>query len=144
MTGAAAAQKWVPMPRWSRLLGEPQPVPETWRGHVVEPERPGPRSPVEAQVGAAVHHGVRRLPWQPSCLAQAAAAQAMLRRKGSPGVVVIGLKPTAGPGPWDAHAWLVVESGVLVGGAAANGFTPTTVFEAPGGPTAAQLASPDG
>jgi hypothetical protein len=59
----------------------------------------------------------------------------MLRQLGSPGVVVIGLRPSdpTPAAPWDAHAWLLGRHGALTGGRAARGFTATTVFQVPGG-----------
>ncbi len=61
----------------------------------------------------------------------------MLRRRGKPGVVVVGLRST--DGAWDAHAWLLGERGALTGGPAADGFTATTVFEVPGGVRAVDI-----
>ncbi len=61
----------------------------------------------------------------------------MLRRRGKPGVVVIGLR--SADGEWDAHAWLLGERGALTGGIASEGFTATTVFEVPGGLKAADV-----
>ena len=61
----------------------------------------------------------------------------MLRRRGEPGVVVIGLRPS--DGEWDAHAWLLGRRGAITGGTAAAGFTATTVFEVAGGLIAADV-----
>jgi hypothetical protein len=119
----------APMRYWAFLLGRPRPVPGDWRGRAVERlARTGPASGRERLVVQAVHRAGRRLPWRPSCLAQAAAGQVMLRRRGSAGVVVIGLRPGAGGGS-PAHAWLLGPSGPLLGAAASTGFTPVTVFE---------------
>lgn len=142
----AALQKWVPMRRWSRLLGRPAAVPETWRGRVVEGLAAGWSDRGERRVARAVATAVRVLPWEPSCLAQAAAAQILLRQQGRSGVVVIGLRP-GGDGsptgsPWSAHAWFVGRQGALTGGPAAEGFTATTVFEVPGGLTAEEVVMP--
>jgi hypothetical protein len=80
------------------------------------------------------------LPFEPSCLAQATAGQVMLRRRGQPGVVVIGLRPPTAASPvaefptgedrdrWGAHAWLMGSAGALTGGPAAEGFTAINVF----------------
>lgn len=78
------------------------------------------------------------LPWSPSCLAEAAAAQVLLRQAGESGVVVIGLRRQEGGG-WDAHSWLLGRRGALTGGPAAQGFTATTVYERPGGLRAVEV-----
>lgn len=50
--------------------------------------------------------------------------------------------PQGGAGAsWEAHAWLVGRTGVLTGGPAARGFTATSVFQVPGRPSAADLAT---
>ena len=134
MVVGAAAQKWVPMPRWSGVLGDHAGVPHAWRGQSVTelPESAG--DDVERAIAIAVDRALAHLPAQPSCLAQAFAGQAMLRRRGRGGVVVIGLRRGAtGDGRWDAHAWLLGREGALTGGPAAAGFTATTVFETSGG-----------
>jgi hypothetical protein len=140
LAAGSAAQKWVPMRRWSGWLGSVGAVPEAWRGRPVERHVRAARTPVEIGVESAIVNGSRRLPWEPSCLAQAAAAQVMLRRRGTGGVVVIGLR-RSDDGAWDAHAWLMTASGVLTGGAASRGFTATSVFEVPGQVTSDELAS---
>lgn len=126
-----ALQKWVPMERWSGLLGEHGPVPQQWQGSAIVRLPARVDGQVEKAVAFAIQSGARRLPWKPTCLAEATAGQVMLRRRGGPGVVVIGLRPNGTP-KWDAHAWLLGRRGALTGGPAAQGFTPTTVFEFPG------------
>lgn len=89
-----------------------------------------------AAVGRAVTAAARRLPWHPLCLEQALAAALMLRRRGVPsrlclGVAVAGTKGSAGGvsgGGFRAHAWLTVADGTVCGGAAAAGFTPIVAF----------------
>lgn len=141
LTVGSAVQRWVPIRHWASWLGESVPVPQPWRGTAVQRMvRTQPR-PVDTQVKAAIESGSRHLPWTPSCLAQAIAAQAMLRRRHSAGVVVIGLRRPDTGGDWAAHAWLMVPSGVLTGGPAARGFTATGVFEVPGAVTGEQIAA---
>lgn len=139
---AAAAQRWAPMPRWSWAIGEPGPVPEEWVGRAQHGIPAAAASAAEARVAVAVGRASRLLPFEPTCLAQACAGQVMLRRRGEPGAVVVGLRPAAAtqaepaalgsPSPrgslWEAHAWLLGSGGALTGGAAAFGFTATTVF----------------
>lgn len=132
-----AAQRLVPMTRWSRVIGTHAAVPDEWS---VLPEQAVPVRSAdleEDRVRRAIRRGAERLPWTPSCLAEAAAGQIMLRRRGKPGVVVIGLQPTEET--WDAHAWLLGARGALTGGPAAAGFTATTVFEVAGGLRAAEV-----
>lgn len=119
------------MTRWGRLLGTPAEVPDTWRGQVVGVLPTQAASPEEARVASAVRRACRRLSWEPTCLAQAAAGQLMLRRRGGAGVVVIGLRAQRGA-PWEAHAWLLGKCGALTGGRAADGFTAATVYQFPG------------
>ncbi len=139
LVAAAGAQRWVPMPRWSTLLGKVGSPPDKWKGPSAEgvPERAG--SPTERRVALAVGRASSALPFTPTCLAQATAGQLMLRLRGEPGTVVVGLippTPTRGminPGvdvqpAWGAHAWLMGSVGSLAGGPAAAGFTATTVF----------------
>ncbi len=129
VTAAAAAQKWVPMPRWSPLIGRQAPVPAQWRGQAVETLPVAAGSLTERRVAGSVRRASQLLPWEPTCLAQATAGQVMLRRRGEPGRVVIGLRrPDQPDRPWDAHAWLLGTKGALTGGPAAAGFTATTVF----------------
>lgn len=142
LTVGGAVQRWVPMTRWAGWLGTPAGVPDAWRGSAVQRLIRMTPTPLETQVRAAVNAGSEHLPWEPTCLAQALAAQVMLRRRGSAGVVVIGLRRSSaaaaegaedpGADGWEAHAWLMAPSGVLTGGPAARGFTATSVFEVPG------------
>lgn len=129
LVGTAAAQRWVPMTRWAWILGESQAVPPELVGRVTTALPTSPGNEAEREVVAALQRARRLLPFQPSCLAQAGAAQVMLRRRGSPGTLVIGLRPPADPGvPWMAHAWLIGSVGAVTGGPAAAGFTATSVF----------------
>jgi hypothetical protein len=143
LAAAGVAQRAVPIVRWSSVLGRPAAVPEGWRGQRVAalPARAATRT--ERAVAVAVRGAARRLPWKPTCLAEATAAQVLLRQAGEPGVVVIGLRPPAPGegGPWPAHAWLLGRAGALTGGAEARSFTATTVYEVPGGLTAAELVA---
>lgn len=78
-------------------------------------------------VGRAVEAAARRLPWRPACLAQALTACLMLRRRGVPSRLCIGV--VAGEGrDFQAHAWLTAAGGTVCGGAAAEGFTPIAAF----------------
>ncbi len=132
---AAAAQRFVPMPWWSGLIGEAASVPSEWRGQRIERLPSRWATPTERKVVKAIESASRLVPWAPRCLAEATAGQVMLRQFGAPGVVVIGLQPAeAAPmQTWNAHAWLLGQHGALTGGRAASGFTATTVFQVAGG-----------
>lgn len=137
------AQKRLPMVRWSWLLGQPTTAPSEWQGRRIDDLVSRAATPVEARVAGAVRQGSHRLPWEPTCLAQAVAAQIMLRQRREPGVVVIGLRqPSVASRRWDAHAWVLGGRGALTGGPAAAGFTATTVFEVPGGLSAESVQLP--
>ncbi len=141
LTAAAAAQRWVPMPRWSGVLGRPAAVPADWHGHAIIELPVAAASLPELHTVRAVRRASRLVPWSPRCLAEATTAQMLLRQQGHPGVVVIGLRPPADGSAttWDAHAWLLGHAGALTGGPAAQGFTATTVFEVPGALRAADV-----
>lgn len=125
-------QKWVPMTKWSKLLGTAGPVPPQWAGATIRVLPARAADVWERRVVVALRSANSHVPWHNTCLAEAVAAQMLLRQLGRPGVVVIGLRATES-GPWDAHAWLLGPRGALTGGPAARGFTATTVFEVPGG-----------
>jgi hypothetical protein len=142
LAGFSLAQRWLPTPRWAWLLGRSGPVPPAWSGRAVPRLIHRAAHVEEARVASAIGRAALRLPWKPTCLAQAAAAQLMLTRRVLPGVVVIGLRPPAAGSrqPMEIHAWLAGRVGVLTGGPDAEGFIPATVFEVPGGPRAVTLA----
>jgi len=141
LAAAAAAQRWVPMPRWSGVLGRPAAVPADWHGQAITDLPVAAATVDELHTVRAVRRASRLVPWSPRCLAEATAAQVLLRQRRHAGVVVIGLRPSVErhATPWDAHAWLLGRSGALTGGPAAHGFTATTVFEVPGGLRAADV-----
>lgn len=81
----------------------------------------------ESDLGIAIKRAARYLPGTHKCLAQAIAGQMMLSSLGTPGTVIIGLRPDSS-GPWDGHAWLIGQSGIVVGGEIAQNFTPVTAY----------------
>lgn len=128
------AQRLIPMPWWSRAIGRVGEVPPKWRGKKMDALPHQSSSIAEIRVARSVARAVSALPWTPTCLAEAAAGQVLLRCCGAPGVVVIGLRRTDTKmgETWETHAWLMGRSGALTGGGAASGFTATTVYEIPG------------
>lgn len=121
-------RRGVAFPRWRRLLGTAGPVSEEVQrlGHLPPTATAG----VERDIAVALRSAKRRLPYQPLCLDTAAAGQAMLRRRGRRGTVVIGLAP--GDERWGAHAWLLGDTGPMAGVQESRGFHPVTAFR-PGG-----------
>lgn len=140
VSAATVAQEWVPMTRWSLLLGRHGSVPAEWRGEAVVRLPSRTATLTESRVARSVRRASQLLPWEPTCLAEATAAQIMLRERGEAGVVVIGLRcpepaDDAAGSHWEAHAWLLGRGGAVIGGPAALGFTATTVFVPPRAPS---------
>jgi hypothetical protein len=73
----------------------------------------GAADPRARGVGRAVERMARLLPWRPSCLPQAVATRAMLRRRRIPSEGHLGIVSTA---PLEAHAWVTVRGSVVQGG----------------------------
>lgn len=73
-----------------------------------------PAEATAAWVGAAVRAASRRLPGS-SCLVEAMAAEAMLRRRGVASTLHIGVRAPSAVTPLDAHAWLECAGTVVIG-----------------------------
>jgi hypothetical protein len=129
LAAAGVTTRAVPIQRWSGLLGKPAPVPEHWADQPSASQQPAPGSPQEYRVARSIARASRLLPWTPSCLDQALAAQVLLRRAGTPGLVVIGVRRTDEAA--ETHAWVMGHAGPLTGGPTGGGFTPTSAFAAP-------------
>ncbi|MFN3990815.1 MAG: lasso peptide biosynthesis B2 protein [Erythrobacter sp.] len=56
-----------------------------------------------------------RVPWRADCLVQAMAGQRWLMRQGVASEIVIGTAKLV-PGEFEAHAWLVCEGRIVLGG----------------------------
>ena len=95
----------IPLPRWSRLLGQPATV----DGLDVNGS---PARGREGDVGGGIARAAHYFPGNYTCLDRATAGQFMLRLRGNPGAVVIGLKSD---GNGEGHAWLVGKTGVVTG-----------------------------
>jgi len=92
-----------------------------FRGYAGAPveQRTGPgrdHADDAAGVSWAIAAVSARLPWTSTCLMQAIAGQSMLRRRGIPATVRLGLARDEGTGRLLAHAWLVSGDAVLAGG----------------------------
>jgi hypothetical protein len=78
------------------------------------------------RIGHAVQAVSGRVPWQARCLAQAVVAQWMLRRRGLPGVLHLGVQVDGDT--MTAHAWTSCNDEYVVGGAGAERFMPLAAF----------------
>jgi hypothetical protein len=79
------------------------------------------------RVGWAVGVASRYTPWKTRCFAEAIAAKAMLRRRGVPSTLYLGVNKAA-EGEIAAHAWLRCGSRVLTGERALDDFTVIAQF----------------
>jgi hypothetical protein len=77
------------------------------------------------RVGHAVAAVSARLPWRPTCLRQALAAQRMLGRRGIDSRLHLGV---TGPTEPSAHAWVTVDGQPVVGGRGIERFVPLAAF----------------
>jgi hypothetical protein len=96
----------------------------------VGPARDAPAAKVSAaHVGWAVQVASARTPWQSTCLVQALAGMAMLRRRRLPGTLFLGVrKNAAATGHLAAHAWLRCGDVVLIGESGREGCAVVGVF----------------
>ena len=67
------------------------------------------------RVGFAISRTALRLPWRADCLVQVLAGQAMLRRRGIASTITVGTARHP-DGRFEAHAWLVRGTAVILGG----------------------------
>jgi hypothetical protein len=77
------------------------------------------------RVGRAVERVARALPWHPTCLRQALAAQRMLRRRRIACRLQVGV---TAPSTGTAHAWVTVEDHAVVGRAGLESLVPLAAF----------------
>jgi hypothetical protein len=116
---ARLAIKFLPF-RWiKRGWGESQAAP---------PEKPDATPPeLLERISRAVAKASRHLPWDCACLAQAMAAKAMLKRRGIPSTLCLGLT-TDGEARVRGHAWLKCGEQVLTGRQGMEGFAVIAAF----------------
>jgi hypothetical protein len=79
-----------------------------------------------ARVGFAVSRASDRLPWHPTCLRQAIAAQRMLRCRGIAARLHLGISTACSS---EAHAWVTVGTQPVIGQGAPGSFVPLAGFE---------------
>lgn len=104
LTRATLALRRVPEDQVASLLGTPSPP---------TPDPPAGPGPEARRVGRAVIRAAGLLPWHPTCLPQALAAQRMLRRRGIAHEGHLGVTKAE---PFEAHAWVTVRGTPVVGG----------------------------
>lgn len=129
-----AASVWIAVTARHRLiarLGEPlaaQPAPSADELAAVAraaDEQTLDRVRQGRRVGRMVARVAALLPWHPTCLRQAMAVRWLLRRRGVPSVVHLGIADVAS---MDAHAWVTVH-GFTVVGRQARSFIPVAAFD---------------
>jgi hypothetical protein len=106
LTWASVALRFSREANVPRLLGKPS---DPAHGPPARPQAEARR------VGSAVRRAAGLLPWHPTCLPQAVAAQIMLRRRGIDFESHLGVIKTA---PFGAHAWVTVRGTPIIGGPA--------------------------
>jgi hypothetical protein len=108
-------------------LGDPQPVASELR-RAEDPLSSAELADVRRGrlVGRAVARASERLPWHPTCLRQSLTVRRLLRRTGTPNVVLVGVADAA---TMDAHAWVTVHGRVVAGGQQRE-FRPVAAFPA--------------
>ena len=66
----------------------------------------------------------KKLPWNSSCLVQAAAAKLLLRRRGIPSSICFGVRKNGAQiNQLGAHAWLMIDEDIVLGGDIADQYT---------------------
>lgn len=84
------------------------------------------RAELACEVGRATRAASRNTPWQSACLVQAMTAKMMLKRRGVPSTLYLGLRKE--DGELEAHAWLCVDDYVVTGGPTHVHFQPISAF----------------
>jgi hypothetical protein len=96
-----------------------------WAGRLKPGTKPADR------IAWAVRTVWRRLPGT-SCLAAALALHRLLSRQGHPSQLTIGV--ASGKDGFAAHAWLICDGEILLGGEESAGYTPLLAWESTGRP----------
>ena len=116
LAAARAAVCGLPFRRVLQLWGLSQQT-STGREPLASP------SPRARRLSGAVSSAARRTPWRSLCLEQALALALMLRMRGLPHALVLGAASGEGGDPMRAHAWLLLDEQVLIGGSGSERFT---------------------
>lgn len=95
---------------------------------MIAPERPARRATEQANpVSIAIERACRRVPVSPSCLTKSLAGHWMLRRRGVRSRIVFGV---ATGDRLLAHAWLMCDDAILLGGDGVSKFVPIAMLAA--------------
>ena len=78
-------------------------------------------------IAQAIQRAARNLPWECQCLVQAIAGKAMLRRRGLPSTLYLGVAKDE-DAKLCAHAWLRCGNVILTGREGVNRFTVLSTF----------------
>lgn len=87
-----------------------------------------PSDPRAAEIGWAVRAAAAHTPWHSTCLAQALAGAAMLRRAGIPSTLSLGVSREPAAKQLIAHAWLRCGDEILTGAEGRDRFVELTSF----------------
>jgi len=79
------------------------------------------------QVATAILSVSRHVPWNATCLVQGASAMIMLKRRGIPAMLWLGVRMKDGGG-MAPHAWVTSGRQVILGGGELDTYTPVAVF----------------
>jgi len=108
LLSAVIAVRTLPFRHTARLVG--------LREGATVPDASGQQLERAERVGWAVRAVAARAPWTSTCLMQAVAGAALLRRRRIPAELHLGVaKDAADPGGLAAHAWLTCAGHVLTG-----------------------------
>lgn len=91
-------------------------------------------SPQVWAVGWAVRAAAARTPWRSTCLAQSLAGYVILRRRGVPSVVCLGVAKDRADG-FSAHSWLRCGDYIVTGGRGYQRYTPIASYQPAAGLT---------
>lgn len=126
---AWVAVRCVPFRRIAPFLGKVAAVDKEDADDRIEYSRQDERLQVGLAIARASHH----LPWECTCLMQAIAGRAMLKRRGRPtalylGVAKVGAGSAEATEYLAAHAWLSSGGMIVTGRSEAERFTPLACF----------------
>jgi len=100
------------------------------------PAVPAMTSPSEGElhtartIGRVITQAAAHTPWESACLAQSLVAQRMLRKRGIPGLLCLGVaKDEANLEKIKAHAWSQCGGVIVTGEAGCEAFRVISVFE---------------
>ncbi len=134
---AAEAVAWLAVARLAVVALPFRRLSTTLGVHMAESPA-GSTPPELADIGWAIRAAARRTPWRSKCLEQALAAKAMLRRRGIPNTLYLGVRSEGPDGERRivAHAWVRSGSLHVTGGPHVETFGVVSTFADMPGPWA--------